>query len=262
MSADKLTYLARAFQRLRDDAVQSVRVVPEQIARQAASKGELQSGAMLTQVGRAYDSMASQTTDKMVRLTYDLMGNSSAEVLEVLQRELGALRDGLSNELADFFRSPLGSWAPRNASDAVGNDYLNSMDRRITTVLDDFRFGFLGGTRLTKDPVVSVISSISNSPGAVLQSGIANVQQAATTAAAPDVIRAAVAEFLASDGVRNLPPESQQGIKDVAEVLTAELDKPNPDVSKLQRWGKRLLDIAERLGVAVAANAIGHGLFG
>src|SRR4029077_8644404 len=131
-------------------------------------------------------------------------------------------------------------------TDAVGNEYLNSIDSRITTILDDFRFGFLGGTRMTKDPLVSVISSISNSPGAVLQSGIANVQHTKISKDTLDIIRAAVAEFLASEAVRSRPLEDQQGLKDVVEVLTGEIDKPDPDVSKLQRWGKRLLDIAER----------------
>jgi len=67
---------------------------------------------------------------------------------------------------------------------------------------------------------------------------------------------------LNSQGVRNLSPDDKQSITDVAEVLTAELDKPSPDPSKLQRWGKRLLDVAERLGIAIAAGGINHSLFG
>jgi len=258
MSEEKIAYLARAFQRLSDQAARSAREAREKVMAQAASKGELQSGAMLMQVGREYDSAAKQATDKMVHLTYELIG-SSAKGIEVLERELRTLRDALSNELANFFRTHA-SWAPRNATDAVGNEYLNAMDQRITATIDDFRFEIVGGTKLTKDPIVSVVGSISNSPGAVLQSGIGNAQQA--TMGGGDALRSALEELLDSKEVQALTTQDKQSVEDVVEVITVELDKPNPDPSKLRRWGKRLLDITERLGVAIAASGIGHALFG
>ena len=261
MTDEAMAYLTRALKRHRDEAVSSARDARERAMAQAAAMGRLQSGATLAEIGRGYDETGRQAIERMVRHTYELTGNSSASVADVLEPALRDLRDALSNALADFFQSPQSSWAPKNATDEVGNRFLNSMDQRITATMDDFRFGISGGTRLSKDPVVSVITSISNSPGAVAQSGMGNVQHALTSAGG-NAVRAAVVGFLNSQEVRNLSPDERQSIADVADVLTGELDKPSPDPSKLQRWGKRLSELAERLGVAVAANGITHALFG
>jgi hypothetical protein len=261
MNDEKRAYLTRALKRYQDEAVSAAREGRERAMAQAAAKGRLQSGATLAEVGGEYDEAGRQATEKMLRHTYDLMGGHSAPVAEVLELALHHLRDTLSNALADFLRSPQGSWAPKNATDEVGNRFLNSMDRRITAAVDDFRFGISGGTLLSKDPVVSVITSISNSPGAVAQSGMGNVQHALTSPGG-NAVRAAVAEFLNSQEVRNLSSDDLQSITDVADVLTGELDKPSPDPSKLRRWGKRLFELAERLGIAVAASGITHALFG
>jgi hypothetical protein len=62
--------------------------------------------------------------------------------------------------------------------------------------------------------------------------------------------------------VNNLPPDDRQSVTDVADVLTGELNKEHPDPSKLQRWGRRLLELAEKLGIAAAVSGISHALFG
>jgi hypothetical protein len=205
-----------------------------------------------------YENEGREATGKIVRHTHELMGTTSAPVVQVLEVALRDLRDRLSNALADFFRSPPGSWAPTNAVQQVGNSFLNSMDRCIAAAVDDFRFGMSGGARLTKDPVVSVITSISNSPGAVAQGGLGNVQHALTSVGNSSA-RAAIEAFLASVQVRNLSPDDRQSVTDVAKDLSAELEKPSPDPSGLQRCGKRLLELAEKVGVAVAASNNGAG---
>jgi hypothetical protein len=65
-----------------------------------------------------------------------------------------------------------------------------------------------------------------------------------------------------SKEVQTLSLDNKQSIADVAEVLVIELDKAEPDSSKIGRWGKRLVDIAERLGIGVAASGLSHVLFG
>jgi hypothetical protein len=146
-------------------------------------------------------------------------------------------------------------------TDSVGNTFLHSMDQRISATIDDFRFGILGGAKMTKDPLVNVIGSISNSPGAVLQAGIGNRQQIDNPGGI-EAARIALAEFLRSREVQALDPAEKQTIEDVTEVISTELAKATPDKSKVGRWGKRLLEVAERLGVATAANAISHSIFG
>ncbi len=143
----------------------------------------------------------------------------------------------------------------------LGNDFLNATDKRIAGAVDDLRHCILGGHRLTKDPLVSVISTVTNSPGAILQSGIGNVQKALAMGHGSEV-RAALEQFTSSREVQNLGADEKQSIMDVADVVRAELDQQTPDASKIARWGRRLLELAAQLGVAVAANGVAHALFG
>jgi hypothetical protein len=227
---------------------------------QAAQRGALQSGNMLLAVKQAYDRAASETADKMVRLAFDLTGSTAEPVCAAVERSLMTLRDTLSNHLAQFFRVQ-GGWAPQMTTDILGNDFLSSMDKRINAIVDDLRHGIARGARLTKDPLVNVISKITNSPGAVLQSGVGNVQHARATVTSGDV-RSALAQFLKSKEVQGLAPEDKQNVADVADVLGTELNKQEPDAGKIGRWGKRLIDVAERLGIGVAASGLSHVLFG
>jgi hypothetical protein len=104
------------------------------------------------------------------------------------------------------------------------------------------------------------MASITNSPGAILQAGSGNVQKALSTGTGN--IRSELQKLVDSDDVKKLPAEDRQAIIDVADVLANELDRPTPDPSRLARWGKRLVELAERFGVAVAASGVSNALFG
>jgi hypothetical protein len=75
-------------------------------------------------------------------------------------------------------------------------------------------------------------------------------------------VRAALEQFITSNEVRNLGSNERQSILDVAEVVRAELDQQTPDAPKILRWGKRLLELAQQVGVAVAAKGLEQALFG
>jgi hypothetical protein len=252
-------YLRRAFDRQRDEAITFVQQARERITREAAKTGTLQSGGMLSIVQKEYVRAVTEAGDKMARHGFELAGTTSDKVCDEVERGLRMIRDALSNDLRDFFQAQSG-WSGQAPIMMLGNDFLNATDKRMSAVVDDLRHGMLGGTKLTKDPLVSVISTISNSPGAIAQTGIGNVQTA--TAVQTNRIRDELQKFTASPGIQRLEPEAKQSILDVADVLGGELAKPTPDASKLARWGKRLLDIAERLGIAVAASGLSHALFG
>jgi hypothetical protein len=234
--------------------VQSVQKERTQVMARAAKAGALHSGNTLFAVKNEYDRAASETADKIVRLAFDVTESTAQPVCDAIVQGLTALRDALSNDLAQFFRDQA-AWAPRDATDGLGNDFLTAMDKRIAAAVDDLGHGIAGGARLSKDPLVSVITKITNSPGAVAQGGIGNVQHARISATSGD-IRSALAQFLNSEEVQGLAPDDKQSVADVAEVLGSELDKQQPDVGKIGRWGKRLVDIAERLGIAIAASGL------
>lgn len=121
---DKLDYLKRAFGRLCEEAVQSAQKERMNVMGQAAKQGALQSGNMLLAVKGVYDRGASETADKMVRLAFDLTGSTAGPVCAAVEQGLRALRDNLSNDLAEFFRVQA-NWAPRNAIDGLGNGFLH-----------------------------------------------------------------------------------------------------------------------------------------
>jgi hypothetical protein len=181
-------------------------------------------------------------------------------VCDAVTQGLNELRDTLSNDLSQFVQSQR---QHTGMSGQCLSDFLGATNKLITGTIDDFQNGFAGGNRLAKDPLVSVISQITNSPGAVLQSGVGNnVQTATTSAFAPNNVRSALLQFLNSQDVQGLAPDDKQSVADVAEVLGSELDKSQPDTSKITRWGRRLVEMAERLGIGVAASGLSHALFG
>jgi hypothetical protein len=215
---------------------------------------------MLWEVKSEYEREVSEATDRAVQLTFEVTASTSAETCQFVQQALFKLRDALSDDLAHFFRAQV-SWAG-NAVDQLSNEFLHATDKRIAGAIDDLRHGISGGQRLTKDPLVRVISNISNSPGAILQSGMGNLQKALATQGGSEV-RNALQEFINSPEVQNLRTDDKQSIIDVVEVIRHELDQQTPpDASKIARWGKRLLELATQLGVAVAAKGVEHGLFG
>src|ERR1700730_1992402 len=142
---------------MRDEALQSVHHERAIAIAQGAQRGL--GGNTLLAAKNAYDRAAAVTTDKMVRLAFELTGNTAEPVCTAVEQGLRGLRDALSNDLAQFFREQA-SWAPLNATDALGNDFLTAMDRRIEAAVDDLSHGIAGGAKLSKDPLVSVIANI------------------------------------------------------------------------------------------------------
>jgi hypothetical protein len=253
---DETAYLSRAFDRFGDEAIDSVHVERQGVMSLGTKQGL--SGTTLVNLQTVYFRVGADTMGKMVRLAYDIAG-TTGPVVEALEQGLRALRDMLSNDLADYFRSQR-VWAPSGATEAVSKSYLQQMDQRIAGIVDDFSHGFLRGNRLTKDPLVSVVTSVTNSPGAVVQSGLGNVQKVLSASGTNDA-RSALAQFLQSREVQALAPDDKKSVMNAAAAVDGELSKPTPDPSRIAKFGRSLLDIAKQLGVAVAATSIDHALF-
>ena len=258
MDATTEAYLKRVFDRLRDEAVNSARVDRQRVMAKAASQGALTGGRTLMLVKAEYERAGAEAAESIARSAFEKTESTDENVCRAIEVGLHTLRDALSNDLADWFRT-FANWAPSVTTSSQGNEFLHSMDKLIVAVLDDYRHGMLGGKRLTKDPLVNFVASITDSPGAVLQAGSGNVQHAVTTATD---LRAALREFVGSKEVQALPQNEKESVIDVADVLNEELKKPGPDSSKVARWGKRLIGIAQEVGVAVAAAGLAKGLFG
>jgi hypothetical protein len=68
-------------------------------------------------------------------------------------------------------------------------------------------------------------------------------------------VHQAVNDLLSSEEFKHLESEQQIALRDTADVLRAEISNPNPDLSKAQRWARRLWTLAKEFGMHTAGAA-------
>lgn len=129
------------------------------------------------------------------------------------------------------------------------------LNRRKEQLIDDFRFGMLGNVRMKDDPLVSIINSQTNSPGATQQVGVGTFSQSAFIQQHEPLI-AAIDAAIVSPEFANLNESDKQGFCDVADIVKEEARKETPDVGKLKRWADRLVSVGNELGMRIAVNEI------
>ena len=251
-----LEYLARALQRLSDECVEVSQKEHATITSSNAGAGRHQSGSTVLQIAGARERAFATFTRRMLGATFEAVGNVR-EADDVLLNAATDLRSRLQSDLNGFFAKQ--RWA-QNLEPRIVEEFRRRTDATIESILDDYRHGMLGGVRFVRDPIVAVTTSVTNSPGAVVSSGFGNIQRDISTRS--NEIRSAISAFVNSAEVQALPPGQRQSLIDVTEVIEGELDKRDPDTAKLGRWARRLQEIAERVGVAVAAEAVLRVLLG
>jgi hypothetical protein len=95
---------------------------------------------------------------------------------------------------------------------------------------------------LKKDPLVNVINTQTNSPGAIQQVGIGdNFSQTAFNQNHHELVTA-IDRALLSGEFAQLKKDQKEAFSDTSAVVKEEASKPQPDVGKLKRWGSRLVD--------------------
>jgi len=252
-------YLARSFQRHKDVALEEADNAETRVMRKASAAGALQSGTTLLLVKEEREKILRASATKMAKLAFNVTGEADpSAAADVLESGLRNLRDGLQQQLRDFYTRS--AWASDLGS-RLETEFLQRTDEAIAGIVDDFRHGISEGVRMKQDPLVNIVTSVTDSPGAVVQGGIGNLQRNISAGASAN-IRKAIIGFVNSPEVQGLPPEIKQNVIDVADVLTEELEKPAPDASRIARWGRKLLAIAEDLGIQVASSGISEALFG
>lgn len=247
-------YLARACARLTEEALEEVERAHNQIMIENSRHGRLESSTTLIQFKREAERVVREAGQKMVRRAADTEGASASGMVRA---HLMRCLDAISDVLAERYRKA--TWG-QGLEQRLGNEFLETSQKEIDAIIDDFEHGFLSGEKLASDPVISIVSQITNSPGAVQQSGIGNVQTGIDSSAAAD-LRAELESFLRSQELQRLDAVERAAAKDLAETLRDELCKPSPDPGKVARWGKRLLAFAEKVGVASAVTGISRLLF-
>jgi sigma-70-like protein len=130
-----------------------------------------------------------------------------------------------------------------------------AIEERKTRLLDDFAHGMMGSNRMKKDPVISVVNTQTNSPGAIQQTGFGNFSQAAFTQQHQPLV-AAIDRAIRSPEFAALQPAQKDAFRDIADTLKDEAAKQTPDAGKLKRWGSRLVELGRELGLRVATSEI------
>jgi hypothetical protein len=129
----------------------------------------------------------------------------------------------------------------------------------VRNAVDDFRHGMVGEERLAQDPVVNIVNTITNSPGAVQQNVVGQDNQQSVQ---QQSLFSEFDKLVSSEEFKQLPEQDRLAVKDLVDTLGDEIKKPKPDLPKIARWGRRLIEFVQQLGLDVAAAAIAKLLFG
>lgn len=127
-------------------------------------------------------------------------------------------------------------------------------DKKVA-LLDDYRNGMLGGQRMIKEPVISVINNITNSPGAILQGGVGKLSQQINQTDVHSFVEA-IKQFEDSTEVNALAEADRTALLDVVDTLRDQVQKEPRDPDRIRRWLDRFVGIATNFGVQVAAGSV------
>jgi hypothetical protein len=242
-------YLNRALGRIADDGLMEAQKAVSEAQVAAASRGALHGSRTFLLYDKAVGDVFAETLAKMTTLAFNKTGGASDEVCGMVEAAGRRLIDEAAAWIEKRFAVSSGAFGYAGPSGAKLKSILTRM---LDRAVDDFRHGIQGETALKKDPVVSVVSQIINSPNAVQQTTVGEhnqqiVQQQLTA------IQKAVDDLLASEEYKTLAPERKIALKDTADVLSGEVKSAAPDTGKIRRWSQRLAALAQDFGMHVAA---------
>jgi len=222
-----------------------------------AQNGSLASGRTLMLFEQEALIVFTEKANEAAQFVYNLTETTDGEAANQLEYCLGRMADMIANDV-DGGISRLGITGGIGAIQA--NKAREKLNERKIQLIDDFRHGMMGSGRLKKDPLVNVINTQTNSPGATQQVGIGdNFSQSVFNQTHNELV-AAIDRALSSSELAQLRPEQKEAFSDTALVLKDEAVKAQPDVGKLKRWGTRLVSLGRDVGMRVATAEIAHFL--
>lgn len=247
-------YLGRALDgRLHDVQENVVREV-KALQNKHAAMGRLQSGATLIAFEAIVVDCLKSAVGEASKFTFELT-DGEPPALDYLSSFANRVQQIVIAEIAEkASRLGLGQVTPNHLAKV-----RDKLDRIKDGMLDDFSHGMHGSGKLKPDPVVSAVIHQTNSPGAVAQVGAGTFSQTAFTQQQHQLIEV-IDAAMASPEFAELSPDNQQAFRDIADVLKEEAVKPNPDIGKLQRWGKSLLSFTTEVGMKLATGTIAQVL--
>jgi hypothetical protein len=250
---DNLAYLGRNLDGRTKKAVEDFELEVSRVMRQAAAAGALNSSRTFIEFWNAGVAVLERELNDAIQFAYNATGENTGKVYDQV-----AL---CSKQMLERIMQDVRKRAAVNDS-AFGGGYAEIVDRMLSAMnekrdrlLEDFKHGMMGSQKLRKDPVVSIVAKQTGSPGSIQQVGVGKFSQSAFIQNHQPLIDE-INKVLASDEFTALKPAEQEGVRDIADIVKAEAEKPEPDVGKLKRWGGRLVDLTADVGLKVVSGTI------
>jgi hypothetical protein len=221
----------------------------------AAATGALGGGRTLLQFQEAALAIFTENANEAAQFVFNLTEANDGEVAKQLEYCM--------NRMVDMIVTDVGEGSSRtgisgNSPAVMTNKTRGLLVQRKTQLIDDFTHGMIGSSRLKKDPLVNVINSQTNSPGAMQQVGIGdNFSQSIFNQTHTELV-SAIDRALGSQEFIQLGRDQKEAFADTALVVKEEAAKSQPDAGRLKRWGRRLVDLGEDLGMQVVTAEIVH----
>jgi hypothetical protein len=244
-------YLRRRLERMQPDALLEAQKQVNRLRSELSGRGTL-----YPQCERAVTEVMAKALQRMAKIAFSIAGSTSDAAACQLKQAGDQLADGMTEWLQDLFKNqgmpagPPGGLLPALAA---------ALHNEVQHAVDDFRHGMAGEEKLKQDPLVSIVNTVTNSPGTVLQNAVgANNQQSAQQRS----LLSALDGLTSSEQFKALREQDRLAVQDLVDTLRDEIKKPDPDSPKIARWGRRLIELTQQLGLDVAAAAIAKFLFG
>jgi hypothetical protein len=218
----------------------------------AAVEGMLQSGNTIVAVSKAVQESFRATLHLLCRFGFEASGKVTPETADLLDSIASSLA---CEHLAMLEQLQEAATLPERTFTRVIDECRDQLFETRSALIDDFKHGMHEGKQVTKEPFVSFSSHITNSPGAVQQTGVGTLTQTVSEQTFAPLL-GTVEAMLRSPEVAALGDEKRQALVDTAEVVRREAQNSQPEPSKVKRWSERLIGLAREFGLNVAADAV------
>jgi hypothetical protein len=251
--SEDLAYLGRTLNARAGDTATEIAVLIRGVINQLVPKG--QTGAAAKHIDTEAIALLVKKVRDACQFAYNLTESTGPEVLEPITYFAGRVEKIISDEV----ESKMGSIGlPPDLAERQFGILRGELQRMKNRLLDDYSHGMMGDNRLAKDPLVNVINTQTNSPGALQQVGIGDRFSQTAFSKSHNELVAAIDRALSSPEFGKLKQDQKDAFSDTAAVVKEEAVKSRPDVGKLKRWGTRLVDLSTGIGMKVAAGEIVH----
>jgi hypothetical protein len=254
-SMDKSTreYLERRLANMAEGVVEDAMLAVTLVMSEAAKQNALGNSRVWLQYNDAIAEAIKIALPQMIRFAFEVSDGRTREAAPILSEAIVKLKEDAKAALIK--RTSL-------SAQAFGEKPMyESLSTKLTKLteqaIEDFKHGFEGGRRMKKDDSAGINVSVIGSPGAQVGAG-QQINQ--TMNQQSRFLVDAVSNVLASQAFKNLGDDKREIVSGYADFVKGELDKPNPDASKVKSWIEKMQLALTTANLMAEAGTIGMAL--